>query len=89
MSLRRISATDGTPAEVEALREARDQLAREREEAEGKRVQYSAGTLVDVGVTHFFTPKWALQFEVAYIWVFTSDVFEHELATTLDGAFYF
>lgn len=64
-------------------------FAREREEAEGKRVQYSAGTLVDVGVTHFFTPKWALQFEVAYIWVFTSDVFEHELATVLDGAFYF
>jgi hypothetical protein len=64
----------------------------EREEAEGKGVEYTLGIVFIAGFSYYFTPKWALQVEVAYIWnVFIKDKdgFEHELATVLDGVFYF
>lgn len=64
----------------------------EREEAEGTRVEYSIGVVAITGFSYYFTPKWGLQLEVAYIWnvwVSGGNGFEHELATALDGVFYF
>ena len=64
----------------------------ERVEAEGNRVEYALGIIAATGFSHFFTERWALELEVAYIWdvwINTRTGFEHELATVLGGVFYF
>ncbi len=65
---------------------------REREEAEGARAEFSLGIIFEVGFSYFFTPRWALELELAYIWnvwVSTRSGFEHELAPALGGVFHF
>ena len=64
----------------------------ERVEAGGNRVEYAIGIIAAAGFSHFFTERWALELEVAYIWdvwINTRAGFEHELATILGGVFYF
>jgi len=65
-------------------------FAREREELEGKRVEYAFGVVAATGFAYLFTPHWGVEFEFAYIYVVNAgSVSKHELNAALNGVYYF
>lgn len=65
-------------------------FAREREESEGRRVEYAFGIVAATGVAYLFNPHWGLELELAYNYVVNlSSVSQHDLNTTLNGVYYF
>jgi hypothetical protein len=62
---------------------------RERAAQEGERNQMSLGIGAVVGGGYWFTRQWGLELEVAYEYIPTDDIVEHEIATALNGAYRF
>jgi len=65
-------------------------FAGEREELEGKRVEYAIGLLVATGFTFIFTPHWGLELEFAYVYVFNdTSVSQHDISPALNAVYFF
>ncbi len=62
----------------------------EREEQEGKRLEYAVGLLAATGFTFLFTPHWGLELELAYVYVFNEkSVSQHEISPSLNAVYFF
>lgn len=61
----------------------------EREEREGREIEYSLGLIVPVGITYVIQRNWGFEFEATYAWIPTSHVVEHEIATGLYAVHFF
>ena len=65
-------------------------FAREREEIEGKRVEYAFGILAATGVAYLFNPHWGVELELAYTYVVNpSSVSQHDLNASLNAVYFF
>jgi len=65
-------------------------FAGEREEQEGKRVEYAIGLIAATGFTFIFTPHWGLELELAYVYVFNdSSVAQHDISPALNAVYFF
>jgi len=65
-------------------------FGREREELEGKRVEYAFGVVAATGFAYLFTPHWGVELEFAYIYVVNAgSVSKHDLNAALNGIYYF
>ena len=62
---------------------------REREEQEGERNQMSFGIGATIGGSYEFTRHWGLELELAYEYIPTDDIVEHEISTALSGVYKF
>lgn len=62
----------------------------EREELEGRRIEYAGGLVAATGVTYIFTPHWGTEVELAYVYVFNrTSVSQHEISAWLNAVYYF
>ncbi|KPJ96149.1 MAG: hypothetical protein AMS18_01520 [Gemmatimonas sp. SG8_17] len=62
----------------------------EREEQEGKRVEYAIGLLAATGFTFIFTPHWGLELEFAYVYVFNdTSVSQHDISPAVNAVYFF
>ena len=62
----------------------------EREEQEGRGVEYAIGLIVATGFTFIFTPHWGLELELAYVYVLNDrSVSDHELSPALNAIYFF
>lgn len=65
-------------------------FAGEREEQEGKRVEYAIGLLAATGFTFIFTPHWGLELEFAYVYVFNdTSVSQHDISPAVNAVYFF
>ena len=65
-------------------------FAGEREEQEGRRIEYSVGLLAATGFTYVFTPHWGLQLELAYVYTLNRrSVSHHEISPALNAVYFF
>jgi hypothetical protein len=65
-------------------------FAREREELEGKRVEYAIGLLAAAGFTFIFTPHWGLELEFAYVYVFNdTSISQHDISPAVNAVYFF
>ena len=65
-------------------------FAGEREQQEGRRVEYSVGLLATTGLTYLFTPHWGLQVELAYVYTLNQrSVSHHEISPALNTVYFF
>ena len=62
----------------------------EREEQEGRRVDYAIGLLAATGFTFIFTPHWGLELEFAYVYVFNDTaVSQHDISPAVNAVYFF
>jgi hypothetical protein len=65
-------------------------FAGEREEQEGKRVEYAIGLLAATGFTFIFTPHWGLELELAYVYVFNdTSISQHDISPAMSAVYFF
>lgn len=65
-------------------------FAREREEIEGKRVEFGFGIIAATGLAYLITPHWGIELEFAYVYVVNADsVSKHDLNASLNALYYF
>ena len=64
-------------------------FAEERAEQEGEKNKMSFGIGAVTGAAYYFTPKWGLELELAYEYIPTDDIVEHEISAALSGVFRF
>ncbi len=65
-------------------------FAGEREEQEGRRIEYSVGLLAATGFTYIFTPHWGLQVELAYVYTLNRrSVSHHEISPAINAVYFF
>jgi len=65
-------------------------FAGEREEQEGKRVEYAIGLLAATGFTFIFTPHWGLELELAYVYVFNdTSISQHDISPAVNAVYFF
>jgi len=62
---------------------------KERAEQEGEKNKMSFGVGAVTGVAYFFTRRWGLELELAYEYIPTDDIVEHEISAALTGVFRF
>ncbi|NNE19021.1 MAG: hypothetical protein HKN10_11145 [Myxococcales bacterium] len=61
----------------------------ERAEQEGEKNKMSFGIGAVTGAAYYFTRQWGLELELAYEYIPTDDIVEHEISTALSGVFRF
>ncbi len=65
-------------------------FAGEREDQEGKRVEYAIGLIAATGFTFIFTPHWGLELELAYVYVFNNtSVSQHDITPAVNAVYFF
>jgi len=61
----------------------------ERAEQEGEKNKMSFGIGAVTGAAYYFTRRWGLELELAYEYIPTDDIVEHEISAALTGVFRF
>ncbi|MGB0678182.1 MAG: hypothetical protein ACPGUV_00805 [Polyangiales bacterium] len=64
-------------------------FAAEREEKEGKGLEFSAGPAALVGAAYLLSERWALELELGYAYVPGSDIVAHEISEALGVSYFF
>lgn len=65
-------------------------FSREREEQEGRRLEYAVGVISGIGVTFAFTAHWRLELELEYVHVFNArSVSNEELSPSITALYFF
>ncbi len=62
----------------------------EREQKEGRKVEFGVGVLAATGLTYVITRHWGVEVEFGYTYFFNvGSVSEHEITSVLNGVYYF